>query len=337
MHLLVQFLQLIGGEFLDLLARWDELEPTDIKDIQSNFDDLFMLAEMAVASGRDDVYSMVESELSAAEIATIELVKARLRGGDLESSVEAALEIATTPESRDLTLEGRLRMERGLVRFESGDIDGAKEDLTWAETRLGSVAKASRLHDISLLNKAALYMSCGEGIMALETYGRISRHGGHANETIAISRMGAARIHAALGHRFDAVRNAWNAHAYSLLAQNRRLAIESGAIFIDLASIHQKEGAVLMREQVENAGPRNIDDPEPLLEVNPSDVGGVFEWCIENLDEGVSGENRVDLRAMLQLAHRLDRMEDVSFVIEQRDDIDDEILITMLDSLSEEE
>ncbi|GIR34160.1 MAG: hypothetical protein CM15mP47_3860 [Methanobacteriota archaeon] len=27
-------------------------------------------------------------------------------------------------------------MERGLTRFENGDVDGAKEDLEWAELRL---------------------------------------------------------------------------------------------------------------------------------------------------------------------------------------------------------
>ncbi len=322
---------------MDLLAKWDELNPTDVRDLEGNFDDLLMLAEIAIANNREDVYSIIKSQLSDAEIATVELVKTRLKGGDLHTSVESALQIATAPDSRDLTLEGRLRMERGLIRFESGDLEGAKDDLSWAETRLGSVAKASRLHDISLLNKAALHMSCGEGIMALETYGRISRNAGHANETIAISRMGAARIHAALGHRFDAVRNAWNAHVHSLHAQNRKLAIESGVIFIDLASIHQKEGATLMHEQAEQAAPRSIDEPEPLIEVNPSDVSGVFEWCIENLDEGVSGENRVDLRAILQLAHRINRMDDISFIFTQRENINDEILIELIDSLNEEE
>ena len=32
-------------------------------------------------------------------------------------------------------------MERGLVHFENGDTEDARDDLTWAETRLKSVAK----------------------------------------------------------------------------------------------------------------------------------------------------------------------------------------------------
>jgi len=320
---------------MDLIAQWDELD--DYSEIAEVFVDLLMLAELAVVNNREDILGKIGPLLSEAQSATLGLVQARIAGGELEPLVESALQIATSPDSRDLTLEGRLRMERGLIRFESGDIEGAKDDLAWAETRLGSVAKASRLHDISLLNKAALHMSCGEGIMALETYGRISRHSGHANETIAISRMGAARIHAALGHRFDAVRNAWNAHAYALMAQNKRMAIEAGAIFVDLASIHQVDDALAMSEQVELASPRNIDDPEPEIAVNPRDVSAVFEWCLANLDDGVSGKNRVDLRAMLQLAHRLDRIEDVDFIFSKIANIEDSALLAIINSLNEEE
>ena len=54
-----------------------------------------------------------------------------------------------------MALEGRLRMERGLIRFEEGAMDEAGADLEWAERRLRSVALASRDHDLSLLNRAA--------------------------------------------------------------------------------------------------------------------------------------------------------------------------------------
>lgn len=335
MHSSAPFREYKGVDHLDLITKWDELG--DYSNLEVEFDDILMLAELALVRGREDILGKIGPLLSDAESATLGLVQARLSGGELNELVESALQIATAPGSRDLTLEGRLRMERGLIRFESGDIEGAKDDLTWAETRLNSVAKASRLHDISLLNKAALHLSCGEGVMALETYGRISRHAGHANETIALSRMGAARIHAALGHRFDAVRNAWNAHTHALLAKDRRMAVEAGAIFVDLASIHQFEDAAPMREQVEQASPRSLEDPEPVIEVRPEDISGVFEWCLANLDEGVSGENRVDLRAMLQLAHRLDRMNDVEFIFVSKSSIEDPALLAMINSLNEEE
>ena len=47
------------------------------------------------------------------------LVKMRLKGELTLNSIEDALETARNPKTRDLALEGRLRMERGLVHFEN--------------------------------------------------------------------------------------------------------------------------------------------------------------------------------------------------------------------------
>ena len=48
-----------------------------------------------------------------------DLVRRRMLGDTrLEEAIDQALEICRTPETRDLALEGRLRMERGLQRFE---------------------------------------------------------------------------------------------------------------------------------------------------------------------------------------------------------------------------
>ena len=157
----------------------------------------------------------------------------------LEEAIDQALEICRTPETRDLALEGRLRMERGLQRFEKGDTVGAEEDLTWAETRLKSVAKASRDHDLSLLNKAAYHMASGEDLMALQVYGDISRHENHAHETIAISRIGASRIHARYGRMFDAARNAWNGHAHAILANQVTMAMKQEASSLTYPSMNK--------------------------------------------------------------------------------------------------
>ena len=173
------------------------------------------IAELGLVM-QSDIVTFLEEKLSPAESKVLDLVKKRIAGEIDLDSIEEALVVARTPDTRDLALEGRLRMERGLVHFENGQIEEARDDLTWAETRLKSVAKASRDHDISLLNKAAFHLSIDEPMMALHVHGEISRKSGHANETIAISRIQAARIHLAFGHIFDA---ASNAHLTPMLMQ----------------------------------------------------------------------------------------------------------------------
>ena len=136
---------------------------------------------------------VLRKEMTEAEIAVLDLVVMRIAGEVSLDDVENALTVVRNPEQRDLLLEGRLRMEAGLIRFEAEDYEKAREDFNWAETRLKSVAKASREHDISLINKAAFHLALDEPLMALQVYGDISRKDGHADETIAISRMNAAR------------------------------------------------------------------------------------------------------------------------------------------------
>lgn len=268
------------------------------------------LAEAALFMDAPELLDVMDVHLSEGEKAVLGLVRRRWLGDThLEEAIDNALTVVRTPETRDLALEGRLRMERGLVRFEAGDTEGAEEDLTWAETRLKSVAKASRDHDLSLLNKAAYHMAQGEALMALQVYGDISRKAGHAHETIAISRLGASRIRQALGHAFDAGRHAWNAHKHAILAAQTQMAIEAGSLFLDLAIGHQVEDAKPMNVQVEEAKPLNLEDEPPVLEVHPDDIQGVFEWCCEHLQPGYGGPERPALRAMLTLAHRLERME----------------------------
>lgn len=266
------------------------------------------VAELGLLMG-SDIVEYLADRLSDAETATLELVNARINGTISLDQIESALEIARNPETRNLALEGRLRMERGLVFFEQGDSDSARDDLSWAETRLKSVAKASRDHDISLLNKAAFHLAVDESLMALQVHGEISRHAGHAHETVAISRLQAARIYLGFGHMYDAARNAFNAHAHSMIAKQVELAVESGAIFVEVSSNFIDDEADRMADQVLAATPRSIDDEAQTLAVHPDDVYGVLEWCIQNTTEGYSGEERPDLRALLMLAKRLDRVD----------------------------
>ena len=92
---------------------------------------------------QSDIVAFLEDKLSPAESKVLDLVRKRIAGEIDIDSIEAALAVARTPDTRDLALEGRVRMERGLVHFENGQIEKARDDLTWAETRLKSVAKAT--------------------------------------------------------------------------------------------------------------------------------------------------------------------------------------------------
>ncbi|GIR34159.1 MAG: hypothetical protein CM15mP47_3850 [Methanobacteriota archaeon] len=74
-------------------------------------------------------------------------------------------------------------------------------------------------------------MATNAPLMALHVYSEITRDGDHADETIAISRLGASRIRASLGHMFDAARHAWNAHAHAIKAFQTNMAIEARNTF----------------------------------------------------------------------------------------------------------
>ncbi len=284
---------------------------------------------------QSDIVSFLEDKLTPAESKVLDLVKKRIAGEIDLDSIEEALTIARTPDTRDLALEGRLRMERGLVHFENGQIEEARDDLTWAETRLKSVAKASRDHDISLLNKAAFHLSIDEPMMALHVHGEISRNSGHANETIAISRIQAARIHLAFGHMFDAARCAFNAHAHAIIAKQIDLAVESGAIFVEISSGFVSDDAGKFADQVAESKPLSAGESAPILQVHPEDIFGVLEWCIENTQEGYSGEERPDLRALVMLAKRLERTELFADLLSSPNEVEDALLAALCASISE--
>ena len=294
------------------------------------------VAELGLVMG-SEIVDFLRGKLSPAETMVLELVELRLSGEINIESIEKALEVARNPETRDLSLEGRLRMERGLVHFENGDIELARDDLTWAETRLKSVSKASRDHDISLLNKAAFHLSIDEPMMALHTHGEISRKAGHAHETIAISRVQAARIHLAFGHMFDAARCAFNSHAHAMISNQTDLAVEAGAIFVEIASGFINDDAEKFADQILDAGPLSAGDEPPILQVNSSDVNGVLDWCIENTHSGFSGQERPDLRALVMLANRLKRNDLFTDLLNSPQEVDDAMLAALCASISDGE
>ena len=318
------------------ISRWREEGPVSLEVAEQwrndfGWKDWMAIIEAALYLDAAELIDLLTPELTPAQKATYDLVRRRMLGDTrLEEAIDQALEICRTPETRDLALEGRLRMERGLQRFEKGDAAGAEEDLTWAETRLKSVAKASRDHDLSLLNKAAYHMASGEDLMALQVYGDISRQENHAHETIAISRIGASRIHARYGRMFDAARNAWNGHAHAILANQVTMAIEAGSLFLDLSIDEQDETAVRFQQQVDDSKPRDVGDQLPELKVHHQDVEGVFNWCTEHLNRDLGGHDRPDLRAMIMMAHRLDRLNEYDWLISQPTQVEDSMLVAVV-------
>lgn len=327
------------GKFI---SRWREQGPVDFSTLnewktEMKLESWLMIAEAALFLDAAELFEMLNEQLSPAEQATIGLVRRRMLGDNmLEQAINDAISIAKNPDTRDLKLEGRLRMERGLTRFENGDFEGAKDDLEWAELRLKSVAKASRDHDLSLLNKAALLLSTGAPLMALHVYAEISRNGDHAQETIAISRLGASRIRSSLGHMFDAARHAWNAHEHAIRAFQTNMAIEAGTLFIELSLESMDESAERMQLQVDNAKPRTVEEEEPTLLVNPKDIDGVFNWCFNNLPKSNSGEHRPDLRAMVSIAKNLAKLEQFSELFAEPDAVEDATLAAMIQVCSDD-
>ena len=318
------------------ISKWREDGPVSLKEAERwrdefGWEDWMAIIEAALYLDAAELVELLLPELTPAQKATFDLVRRRMLGDNrLEESIDKALEICRNPDTRDLALEGRLRMERGLQRFEHGDYIGAEEDLTWAETRLKSVAKASRDHDLSLLNKAAYHMACGEDLMALQVYGDISRHENHAHETIAISRIGASRIHARYGRMFDAARNAWNGHAHAILANQITMAIEAGSLFLDLSIGEQDESTQRFQEQVDASKPLDVGEQLQELKVHPKDVEGVFNWCMKHLNKEVSGEDRPDLRAMVMMAHRMDCLNEFDWLIDKPDEVEDSMLVAVV-------
>ena len=286
-------------------------------------------AEEAFAQNQNTLLEILVAELTDAQLATLNLTKLRFDGkvDELPEALENAWAAASNPESRDLILEGRIRMERGLVKFETGDLDTARDDLTWAEARLKSVAKASREHDLSLLNKAAFHLMIGEDLMALQVYGDIPRNGEHAPETVAFSRLGASRILANHGDVPAAIRHSWVSFNLSRQQNMNDIMLQAGSTFLMLASDSMYDNAVPMEKQIEDAKPRSTDQPAGEPSVLPIEVSDVFKTCVESWDGDVSGQDRGDLLGLLFAGHMLGRVGEIEGMMSKPDEVEDMMLV----------
>lgn len=265
---------------------------------------ILCLAETALGEGDEQSLKTLSSGLTPAQASILAITEARVSQSDVLPMIELSLSICSSPDTRDLELEGRARMERGLERFISGNIEGASGDLTWAETRLKSVAKAGRNHDLALLNKASFHLSNNEPMMALHTYGEISIADDHAAETFVFSRLGASRILASMGQFKDAARNAWNAISHADTCGIVELQWQAMALFLGLSAQEMGDDVMSMSKTVQ-------------------DVDEIFNRCLD-LRPTLDGPDRPDLRGLLLAATALDRVEELDWIEVER--IEDPLL-----------
>ena len=85
-----------------------------------------------------------------------------------------------------------------------------------------------------------------------------------------------------------------------------------------------------MQIQIENAKPRDAGEEAHELKVHSEDINDVFEWCFSHLPESHAGDDRPDLRAMVSLAHRFDKMQHFDSLLNNPDGIEDPILVAIV-------
>ncbi len=133
------------------ISKWREEGPVSIETAEEwrenhGWKDWMPIIEAALYLDAAELVELLLPELTPAQRATFDLVRRRMLGDQrLEDAIDKALEVCRNPETRDLALEGRLRMERGLQRFEKGDSHqelkrishGQKPDLNRLQRRVG--------------------------------------------------------------------------------------------------------------------------------------------------------------------------------------------------------
>lgn len=322
-----------------LITRWIEGGPVTLEQLcewrdEDGWGESWLPhCEQAYASGEEELLLLLEAELNQVESATFTLTKSRLAGveaSELLQQIKEVLSLAKNPETRDLNLEGRLRMERGLAHIEYGDLEAARDDLIWAEARLRSVAKAGRDHDISLLNKAAFHVLVDEPLMALQVYSDIPRDGEHMPETVAFSRYGAAQLYAHLGQYDAALRHSWVAFSLASDSGLNDLAWVCGTTFLAIGSESLDDNAVAMKLQVEEAKPRSAGEETTETSVMTEEYRSVFNRCLELWDEEVGGNSRHDLMGLLSAALVLGELSEIDSLLKSPDALDDAFLIAAI-------
>ncbi|MBJ23455.1 MAG: hypothetical protein CMB64_02180 [Euryarchaeota archaeon] len=232
------------------------------------------VAECSISLGLTELYDLVYPKLKDSEKLILELISLRNESNfeKMFENIEEGLTLVRDKKSRDLVLEGRLRMELGLLKIQSNSKESPEVDFEWALRRLSSVSEFSRLHGLAIINKAAYHEKIDEKLMALHLYGEIPINSDFPLEVIGFSRIGAARILVQINHISDACRHLYNAHNIFLESKNLELAWHSGFQFLSISSKHVDINAERMEIQIASAKPRELGDEMPEAKIHPRDL-----------------------------------------------------------------
>ncbi len=232
------------------------------------------VSECALSLGLDDLFQISSIKLNEAESLVLELITMRNEGNTdkMFENIRKALELVREKNSRDLVLEGRLRMELGLIKIQTKSEEDPEIDFEWALKRLSSVSENSRLHGLSLINKSAYPEHVDELLMALHHYGEIPLNGKFPLEIVGFSRIGAARILVQMDNITDACRHLYNAHNLFKQSENYELSWHSGFQFLTIGAPYVDISAERMNVQIVNAKPREVGDDKPEVKIHPSDL-----------------------------------------------------------------
>ena len=145
--------------------------------------------------------------------------------------------------------------------------------------------------------------------MALQVYGDISRTAGHAHETIAISRLGASRIRHGLGHLFDAGRHAWNAHKHAINGCSPYGHSKRGPCFSTWRLATNQQTLHRCTSKWRKRKPSILRMNRQRLQSTPMTSTASSTGAWNTSKKAGAASERPAVRAMLTLAHRLEKME----------------------------
>ncbi len=277
--------------------------------------DALRICEEALANGHMDVIDEIGAHLTDCERELLNFRQMQIEN-NAEMSQEhlaRALEMSRSSANRDHLLEGRIRMEWGVLRDSLGQSEQAGIDLRWSMDRLNALSEGHPWHGVACLNMAKWHENRGEWGMALAIYSGMSRHGPHMVENIAIARRRAAEIHIEIKQMMNALRNLWIAHHGFRESSMNHEALESGLHWLDIALSNVDVVHDRMESVVENAAPRSHMEPVPELKAHPDDVKDMYMWLDENLGSR-KGKIRPDLHVLADAADLLGIQPDISDV-----------------------
>ena len=267
----------------------------------SNFDDKLGLAEAAIIAGDEGFFNEISDLLSETELSFVDFRRAQLNNNfdTAQKKLKECLEFSRNSSIRDHTIEARVRMEWGLLRYTQGQKEEAGIDLRWAMERLKAISEGSVEHGLSILNMAAWHVSRNESMMALAILSQINRLGPHKNEIIATSRLQISKLLFEMGDFISSQRHSWVAFKGFSESAMYEEAIEACLIWIDLSLNDITNDAVKMDDLVENATPRDLGDNSKCT-CHPDDLKSSIEWCFDNWHGDNSGDRRPDLMVLLE-------------------------------------